>query len=115
MPGLLSFAILAVASVVRRVAVLLLMPATLLAAQKYPPEVARYLERRELCEHFRGEPWPEGSSPADKGRREFLVRQFKRYCKGSDAALRELQRKYRNNRSVVERLDKYEPEIEARP
>lgn len=87
----------------------------LLAAAGGPSEVADYIERRELCEHFRDEPWPEGSSPTDKERREFLVRQLERYCKGADAGLRELKRKYKDERSVIDRLNKYDPEIEARP
>lgn len=94
---------------------LLAFPIASLAADLNPPEVAAYLERRELCEHFRSEPWPEGSSPTDKERRLFLARQFERYCKGSDEGLRELKRKYKDDRAVIERLDKYEADIEARP
>jgi alpha-D-ribose 1-methylphosphonate 5-phosphate C-P lyase len=54
------------------------------AADGHPPEVAKYIERCEICEHFRQEPWPEGSTVDDKERREFLVSQFERYCKGTD-------------------------------
>jgi hypothetical protein len=35
------------------------------AAESYPQDVAEYIERRETCEHFREEPWPEGSSAED--------------------------------------------------
>lgn len=91
-----------------------MFPMPLLAAKGSPPEVVRYIEHREFCEHFRSEPWPEGASIADKERREFLAQQFGRYCKGSDAGLRELKRKYKGDRSVIERLEKYEPDIESR-
>ena len=84
------------------------------AAQVYPPEVAEFLERRELCEHFRQEPWPEGASAGDEERRAFIAAQFERYCSGTDGALEALKRKYGNDRSVLERLDAYEPDIEAK-
>lgn len=84
------------------------------AVQSYPPEVARYLDRRELCEHFRQEPWPEGASTADKERRQFLAGQFGRHCKGADQALRSLKAKYAKDRTVLERLESYEENIEQR-
>jgi len=90
----------------------LFLVAASVAADGYPPEVAKYIERREICEHFRQEPWPEGSVGDDKERKEFLVSQFERYCKGTDKAIRELKRKYKNNRAVIEKLEQYEPDIE---
>lgn len=85
------------------------------SASDYPPEVAAYIERRELCEHFRDEPWPEGRSAEELERRDFIARQFERYCRGSDRALRELKAKYAADRGVIERLNQYEADIEARP
>lgn len=58
-----------------------------LAEAGYPLDVADYIERREVCEHFRQEPWPEGSSVEEKGRREFIAGQFERYCKGTDRTI----------------------------
>jgi hypothetical protein len=37
----------------------LLLAGTSLATEGYPQEAAEYIERREICEHFRQEPWPE--------------------------------------------------------
>jgi hypothetical protein len=91
-----------------------LLATATLAAGNYPEEVAEYVERREICEHFRQEPWPEGSSVEERERREFIAGQFERYCKGSDQAIRELKEKYRNNRAVVDTLEKYEANIEGR-
>lgn len=86
---------------------------TTLAAETYPLEVTEYINRREVCEHFRQEPWPEGSSLEDKERREFIATKFDNYCKGSDQALRELKRKYKPNCDVLNRLEKYEKNIEG--
>lgn len=84
------------------------------AEGSYPREVSDYIERREICEHFRQEPWPEGPSTEDKERREFITAQSDRYCKGTDQAIRALQRKYKNDKSVIERLGKYETDIEGK-
>jgi hypothetical protein len=90
----------------------LLLAVTSLATEGYPQEVAEYIERREICEHFRQEPWPEGSSAAEKERRAFIAGQFELYCKGSDQTIRELKSKYKNNQTVIDRLEKYETKIE---
>lgn len=91
----------------------LLLSGSALAAEAYPQEVATYIERRELCEHFRQEPWPEGASAEDRQRREFIASQWDRYCRGSDQALRELKRKYKANQAVMDRLESYETDIEG--
>lgn len=86
-----------------------------LADEAYPMEVSDYIAKREMCEHFRQEPWPEGSSVEEIERREFIAAQSERYCVGTDQAIRELKRKYKDNRSVIERLEKYESDIEGKP
>lgn len=93
----------------------ILLAGSLLAAESYPQEIVGYIERREICEHFRQEPWPEGISPEEKERKEFLSGQLDRYCKGTDQALRELKIKYKNNQSVMNRLEQYEASIEGQP
>jgi hypothetical protein len=85
-----------------------------LATGIYPQEVSDYIQRRELCEHFRAEPWPEGASDEERERREFIALQLKNYCEGADRGLRELKAKYRDERGVMDRLEKYEEEIEGR-
>jgi len=92
----------------------LLFTASAIAAEAYPRDVAEFVERREACEHFREEPWPEGSSIGDRERREFIAGQFERFCRGSDRAIHELKKKYQDDRAVIERLERYEPNIEGR-
>jgi hypothetical protein len=95
--------------------VCLLLAGTAWAGVAYSPEISEYIERREACEHFRQEPWPEGQTVQDKERREFLVSQLQRYCAGTDQAIQELKQKYGNDPAVIDRLDKYEFPIEGRP
>lgn len=90
-----------------------LLAGSLLAAEAYPLDVAKYIERREVCEHFRQEPWPEGTSLDEKERRKFLAAQLDRYCTNSDRLLRELKGRYKDNQSVLNRLKEYEATIEA--
>lgn len=92
----------------------LLLTGAALATEIYPPEVSEYIRLRDVCEHFRAEPWPEGSSSDERARRDFIAARLLQYCKGSDRAIRELKAKYRDNRAVMERLEMYEADIEGK-
>lgn len=85
-----------------------------LAEEAYPQEVSDYIAKREICEHFRQEPWPEGSSSEERERREFIAAQFERYCGGTDQAIRKLKTRYKDNKSVIKALEKYESDIEGK-
>ncbi len=74
---------------------------------RLPEDVARFIERRDECDHFRGE------APYDSKRREFLERQTLELCAGSDKQLAELKKKYARDGTVMKRLDEYEAEIES--
>jgi hypothetical protein len=78
------------------------------AADVLPPDVTRFIEQRDLCDHFRGEPF-EG----DEQRREFIGQQSNKYCTGTDRELSRLREKYSNSSLILHRLEKYEPCIEA--
>ena len=81
------------------------------AEKEYIPklsgDVEKFKERRDLCDHFRGE------DPYDEERRKFLEENLKKYCAGTDKELAYLKAKYKNNKSVMKVLDKYEEKIEA--
>jgi hypothetical protein len=94
--------------------VLLLMATAASASQPLPQDVERFVKRREVCEHFRDEPWPEGRTPEDAERRSFIVRQLEEHCSGSDRQFASLRRKYRDDKTVIQRLERYEDMIEAK-
>ena len=79
-----------------------------------PTDVKSFVEQRDGCDHFRGEPWPEGNNPEDKERRDFISKNLKNLCTGTDNSLKKLRNKYRNNPAIVELLRKYEDRIERR-
>lgn len=73
-----------------------------------PPlsEIDLFIERREACDHFRGE------DPYDAARRAFLKRKLSETCKGTDAELSRLRRKYRDSPHVVARLFAFDDHVE---
>jgi len=72
-----------------------------------PADVARYVEERDLCEHFLGE------EPYDAERRKFLEKSVNQYCTGTDRKLKALKLKYKDQPQVLSRLNGYEPGIEG--
>lgn len=72
------------------------------AARPLPPEVRHYIERREGCDHWRGEysPDPVRSRQIEAGKRK--------ECTGGDRELDRLRRKYRGTPRVVAALNDYD-------
>ena len=76
------------------------------AQTRFPAEVERFIERRDKCDHFRGE------EPYDQDRRAFIHERLLEFCVGTDKELAEIKERFRNNTTVMENLDGYEPQIE---
>ena len=74
---------------------------------KLPTDVVNFKERRDLCDHFRGE------APYDEERNKFLIENLEKYCTGTDRDLAALKAKYLDNPDVMRVLDGYEDKIEA--
>jgi hypothetical protein len=90
---------------------LLLAAISCLSAQAQsalPADVLRFAERRDLCDHFRGE------DPYDAARRKFLEASTKRFCTGTDDQLKALKSKYSAKPEVLFRLNEYESQIETK-
>jgi hypothetical protein len=76
------------------------------AATRLPQDVSQFVQRREACDHFRGE------EPYDAARRADLAQKLRQLCTGTDLQLRALKQKYRNRPSVMSKLGDYDPAIE---
>jgi len=104
----------------RRAALWLLLCALSPAARAenpLPPDVQAFVEQRDICDHFRGEPYEgpsDGETPAQTERRAFVIASQQKYCSGTDKRLAELKRKYRDDSKVLDRLNRYEERIEPR-
>ncbi|MBL0283491.1 MAG: hypothetical protein IPQ01_06065 [Zoogloea sp.] len=68
-------------------------PSRLPRASPSPPpdDVARFVERRERCDHFRGE------DSDDPQRRAYIALKQQRYYKSVDFELRRLKMRYRQD------------------
>lgn len=75
-------------------------------ASGLPADVVTFRERRDLCDHFRGE------DPYDEERRKFLAENLEKYCTGTDRELASLKAKYRDRDAVQKVLAEYEESIE---
>ena len=85
---------------------LVLMTAPALAQNALPVDVTRFVEKRDSCDHFRGE------EAYDAERGKFLEEQMRKLRTGTDKKLKALKAKYRKNPGVLSRLKEYEPQIE---
>ena len=78
----------------------------------YPHEVRAFLDQRDKCDHFRGEPWPEGNDPRAVTRRKDLLDAMATSCRGTDARLIELRITYRDDADIIGALAELESDIE---
>jgi hypothetical protein len=74
--------------------------------ETFPAEVIAFRTRRDTCDHVRGE------DGYDEARTAFLVREAKRNCTGTDAALRALRQRYATRPAVIAALSTYEDAVE---
>jgi hypothetical protein len=80
------------------------------AANSLPGDVRRFIDRRLLCDHIRGEV-PE---PGDVERMKEIEDGITRRCTGSDKKLKALKKKYAANTVVMSHLSTFEAEIEEK-
>ena len=76
-----------------------------------PNEVRNFVAERNICDHFRGEPY-EGNSQEQVERRAFVIDSLDIYCAGTDKRLAALKRRYKNNEAAMKLLNKYEEQVE---
>ena len=82
----------------------LLLPSFPMLAQDYlPRDVQRFVDRRQGCDHMRGE----------LDRLNELSREIRKLCGGTDNELAQLKRKYAANSTIMQILNQFEASIEA--
>lgn len=77
------------------------------SAAPFPQEVTEFMVARDGCDHFRGE------DPYDAERRAFIQENIDELCRGTDARLAMLRRRYANDPSVIAALKGYDDRIET--
>ena len=79
-------------------------------AAEATPDLATFLERRAACDHWRGE-FPD---PPDPQRMREVEQQAAEWCKGTDAQLAQLKKRYLDDPVVTKQLGDFEPQVEAK-
>lgn len=79
------------------------LPIAVLAQDYLPRDVQRFVDRREGCDHMRGEP----------DRMNELSREIRKLCGGTDKELAQLKLKYAANSTIMQILNQFETGIEA--
>lgn len=74
---------------------------------KLPKDIATFIKNRDGCDHFRGE------EAYDKERQQFLEKQMRQWCTGTDKKLQLLKLKYKSNEKIMGMLNQYEEQIEG--
>lgn len=74
-------------------------------------DLPAFLERRALCDHFRGE-FPD---PPDPQRMREVLAQTTRQCTGIDEQLAALKQRYRDDPGVARQLAGFETGLDPKP
>ena len=77
-------------------------------ATESTPDLAAFLERRAACDHWRGEV----PDPPDPDRMREVEQQTALTCKGTDADLAALKKRYRDDPVVAKQLAEFEDRVE---
>jgi hypothetical protein len=73
-----------------------------------PRDVQRFVDRREGCNHMRGEI----PDPTEKLRMNEVSRELRKLCGGTDKELGQLKKKYAANSTIMQILNQFEVGIE---
>jgi hypothetical protein len=88
----------------------LLVPALPVLAQGYlPRDVQRFVDRREACDHMRGDI----PDPSEKRPMNGVAREINMLCAGTDRELVQLKRKYATNSTIMQILTQFETGVDA--
>lgn len=79
------------------------------SSEQLPDDVQSFVDRREMCDYFRGEI----PDPIDVDRMKAVEDGIDRYCASTDQELAGLKRKYSNHTWIMSKLNGYEERIEA--
>ena len=88
----------------------------------YPADIRDFIDMRDSCDHWRGEPWATDeeirneSDPLNREiaitRKKQILEAIKESCTGTDKRLAALKATYAKDPSILDLLDEFEPDIE---
>ena len=78
-----------------------------------PPDVRAFVQDRDGCDHFRGEPWPESDDAEARERRQYILQNVRSLCAGTDRELEALLQRHRDDAASMKVLSEFERNIEG--
>lgn len=88
----------------------------------YPADIRDFIDTRDACDHWRGEPWATDeeirneSDPLNREiaitRKKQILEAIKESCTGTDKRLAALKTAYASDPKILQLLDEYETDIE---
>jgi hypothetical protein len=79
----------------------------------YPADVRAFIDDRDACDHWRGEPIPGPEDDPEQDRRKQILAGIEASCSGTDQRLSALKTAYAKDPNILQLLDEYETDIEA--
>jgi hypothetical protein len=79
----------------------------------YPADVRAFIDMRDGCDHWRGEPWPDHADDPQEVRKKQILEAIKESCTGTDKRLSALKAAYAGDPKILQLLDEYEADIES--
>jgi len=79
----------------------------------YPVDIRDFIDSRDACDHWRGEPWPERADDPQEVRKKQVLEAIKQSCTGTDKRLAALKTAYASDPKILQLLGEYEPDIET--
>jgi hypothetical protein len=79
----------------------------------YPADVRDFIDMRDACDHWRGEPWPDHQDDPEEVRKKQILEAIKESCTGTDKRLSALKVAYASDPKILQVLDEYEIDIES--
>lgn len=92
------------------IAFVLALPLLSCATDQHTADIDQFIERREICDHLRGE-FPDPPNPE---RTKEITDGIKEYCTRTDAQLATLKIRYADSPAIMNKLNAYEPRIERK-
>ncbi len=79
----------------------------------YPADVRAFVDDRDACDHWRGEPVPEHEDDPEEVRKKQITEAINESCTGTDKRLSALKTAYADDPKMLRLLDEYETDIES--
>ena len=79
----------------------------------FPADVRDFVDMRDACDHWRGEPVPEHEDDPEEIRKKQIIDAINESCTGTDKRLAALKAAYAGDSHVLKLLDEYDVDVDS--